>query len=163
MSAPARFVLDGGGIACLGLARRDGARLADLRRPLAVACGLARGDRRFRCYLDRNLPYRLREEDRGLLDLLLAEHAETFPIVPPGAAPEDFILGRADAAEAALVGAGPPSYEAAYLDRYPWLSDPRRYLPVTERDGTLSCGGLFEADYRASSAFDLYDQLLLAL
>jgi len=157
------YVLDGGGIACLGLSRRDGERLADLRKPLAVARELARNDCRFLCYVDGNLPYRVREEDRGLLDLLLAEHPERFAIVPAKTAAEDYIFQRAGINEATLVTPVPASEETGYLDRYPWLRDPGRHMLVSERDGLIRCGSLEPAEFLDSTAFDLYDDLFPTL
>lgn len=155
------FLLDGG-VAYL-LSRKDGGRLADLRKPLCLARELVRNDCAFRCYLDRNLPYRVREEDRALLDLLIAEHSDTFSVAPQGVAAEEYLLLRAAAFDATILSAVPFSSESEFLDRFPWLAEPGRCLPVEERDGLLSCPPFANADYAGLTAFDLYDDLLTTL
>lgn len=152
-------VIDGGGIACLGLRLRDAGRQADLRRPLCVALLVARSGAPFRCYVDANLPYRIRQEDRALLDLLAAEHPDEFPAVPPRADPTDYVLQRAASDGSAAVGPEGGIDAPEYAAAYPWLAAPGRLLAVgDDGEGALVAGGL-SLPYFSLDPFALYDEL----
>ena len=158
MVARQAHVVDGGALACLGLVLRDGGRRADLRAPLAVALRLAQGGSGVVCYLDRNLPYRVREDQRDLLDLLLSEHPESFRTVPPRAA-ADYLLQRAGPSGAAIVAPGDLLADPGVRERYPWLAQPGRWLRPRLAEGAIELSPDERIEPTGDTAFDLYHRL----
>ncbi len=151
------YVLDGSNLACIGMTLKREERGADLRKMLVLAREILYREEQFRCYFDPTIPYRVFEDQRNLLDILLNRHTQHFLKTPTRTSADSFLLQFANSIPNSVVISADDYSDHSGFDFV--RTQGRQLKPILEPEG-INCPSFGVFPIVGLDVFDVYCDIL---